>query len=111
MKRALVLLLALAACRRGEAPRPAAVNPYESKLQPLLSKHNVTEILNVSMKTVDRLIDSGHGELRAIRIGGVWRIDQRSNDSTRDAADSLTRYCPGFDWNFCRSSCSDRAPP
>jgi excisionase family DNA binding protein len=47
----------------------------ERKLQPLLSKHDVAEILNVSTKTVDRLIDKGNGDLRAIRIGGVWRID------------------------------------
>ena len=50
-------------------PEPA------SKLRPLLSKRDVAEILNVSMKKIDRLIDKGSGELRAIRIGGVWRID------------------------------------
>ena len=41
--------------------------------QHLLSIHEVAEFLNTSEKTIYRLIDNG--ELRAIRIGGMWRID------------------------------------
>ena len=47
----------------------------ENKPRRLLSIRDVAEILNTSQKTVYRLIDNGNGELRAIRIGGVWRID------------------------------------
>lgn len=49
--------------------------PRENKPRRLLSVREVAEILNTSAKTVYRLIDNGNGELRAIRIGGVWRID------------------------------------
>jgi excisionase family DNA binding protein len=47
----------------------------ENRPRRLLSIRDVAEILNTSEKTVYRLIDKGNGELRAIRIGGVWRID------------------------------------
>lgn len=56
-------------------PKQERPSTRENKLQPLLSKHDVAEILNVSVKTVGRLIDNGNGDLRGIRIGGVWRID------------------------------------
>lgn len=54
--------------RRGPSARA-------NKPRRLLSIRDVAEILSMSEKTVYRLIDNGNGELRAIRIGGVWRID------------------------------------
>jgi excisionase family DNA binding protein len=45
----------------------------ENKPRHLLSIRDVAEILNRSDKSVRRDISSG--ELRAIRIGGSWRID------------------------------------
>jgi excisionase family DNA binding protein len=47
----------------------------ENKPRRLLCVRDVAEILNTSEKTVYRRIDNGSGDLRAIRIGGVWRID------------------------------------
>jgi excisionase family DNA binding protein len=56
-------------------PLPQRLRPSarENKPRPLLSIHDVAEILNTSWKTVRRRIREG--ALRASRIGGVWRID------------------------------------
>ena len=44
-----------------------------SKPQRLLSVREGAEILNTSEKTIYRRIDDG--QLRAVRIGGLWRIE------------------------------------
>jgi excisionase family DNA binding protein len=51
------------------------VSERENKPRPLLSIRDVAEILNTSEKTVYRLIDNGNGNLRAIRVGRLLRID------------------------------------
>jgi excisionase family DNA binding protein len=53
------------------------------KPQRLLSVRESAEILNTSEKTVYRRIDDG--QLRAIKIGRLWRIDPRDlEDFIRD---------------------------
>ena len=54
-------------------PKQERPSTQENKLRRLLSVRDVAETLCTSSKTVYRLI--GNGKLRAIRIGGVWRID------------------------------------
>jgi excisionase family DNA binding protein len=52
--------------------RPSA---RENKPRALLTIRDVAEILNTSEKTVYRHINDDNRALKAIRIGGVWRID------------------------------------
>ena len=46
----------------------------KAKLDDLLDISVVAELLNVSPRTVNRLINSGKGELPAVKIGGRWKI-------------------------------------
>src|SRR6266581_1209990 len=78
----------------------------KAKLDDLLDIPVVAELLNVSPRTVNRLINSRKGELPAVRIGGRWKI--RAEDiekyllkksanadayvSKADALHSLRRY-------------------
>jgi excisionase family DNA binding protein len=56
------------------APSLAQHSPARvRKLEPLLTVTEAAEILNTSPKTVRRRV--AEGELRAIKIGGVLRID------------------------------------
>ena len=78
----------------------------KAKLDDLLDIPVVAELLNVSPRTVNRLINSRKGELPAVKIGGRWKI--RAEDiekyllkksanadayiSKADALHSLRRY-------------------
>lgn len=46
----------------------------EMPLKRLLKTSEVAEVLNVSMGTVYRYIESG--ELKGVRVGGRWRVPQ-----------------------------------
>src|SRR6266516_2122385 len=46
----------------------------KSKLDNLLDISVVAELLHVSSRTVNRLINSGKGDLPAVKIGGRWKI-------------------------------------
>jgi excisionase family DNA binding protein len=54
-------------------PKQKRFSTRENKPRALLNVRDVAEILNQSGKSIYRHIS--RGELRAIRIGGVWRID------------------------------------
>jgi excisionase family DNA binding protein len=62
----------------------------ENDQRALLSVPEVAKMLHVSSKTINRLIDYGHGELPAVMVGSRWKV------RTIDLKDYLKRQSGAF---------------
>src|SRR6185436_8361333 len=94
---------------------PATVNHEGTQIAKRLEPISVQEVLRASSALRDVVVvgpvDGATRHGRSSRVGDAVSCDHRSNDSPRDASESLTRYRSGFDQNCCLSSTSVRAPP